>query len=85
MTQMQALVKENEQLKTTKARTIPEIVVEGQEVDGYVLLKVPVLREAYASDKGKSGTTLFTTGFNKAVEVKGIAGAKAVIRVYIPN
>jgi len=85
MAKMETLAKENEVLKSKSVRKLPEITVEAQEIDGFLLLKVPVLRERYASDKGKSGTTLFTTGFNKSAEVKGISGAKAVIRVYIPN
>lgn len=87
MAQMQALVQENTQLKANagKVRTIPEITIEGQIADGHVLLKMPELRERYESDKGKSGVTLCTTGFNKKLPVKGIPGAYAVVRVYIPD
>ena len=87
MAMLEQLAKENAQLKAdaTKVRKLPEITVEGQEKDGYIILRLPVLREAYASDKGKSGTTLATTGFNKAVDVAGMPGVKAVVRVYQPN
>ena len=86
MAQMQALVQENAALKQAKeARKLPEITIEGQIANGHVLLKMPELRERYASDKGKSGVTLCTTGFNKKLPVKGIPGAFAVVRVYIPD
>lgn len=86
MTQIQALVQENAALKQAKeARKLPFITVEGQETNGYILLKMPILRERYASDKGKSGTTIATTGFNKAVDVKGMPGVRACIRVYQPD